>query len=67
MGPQYGSYTGLATGSDELDGPIHAIGIGAGQRLKSTLGGCLGECLGAGNAEPQREVRMNVEVGVHKA
>jgi hypothetical protein len=65
VGTQYRPHADFGTGSDELDCPIYAVSVGAGQRTESPLGGGLGQRLGTGDPNPEGEVRVNVEVGEH--
>jgi hypothetical protein len=50
----------------KLDDTVDSIGVGAGQRPEALTNGCLGEHLGAGDPDAEREVGVNVEVGKHQ-
>jgi hypothetical protein len=56
MGAEYGAYAHRIAGALVLDCSVDPVGVGAGERAESPLGGRLGEYLRARNAEAEREV-----------
>jgi hypothetical protein len=62
MSPKYWAHTRGITGAQKLDGPIHPVRIGAGQGFERAIGSCSSQGLGAGNADPEGEVGVKVEM-----
>ena len=49
----------------ELHCSVDPIGVGAGEGIEAALDGGLDQRFGAGGAEPEREVGMEMEVSEH--
>jgi hypothetical protein len=65
MSAQYWPHSHRIAGALELDRSIDPIRVGAGERAKPPLGGCLGEYLWARDAETEGEVGVEVEMSKH--
>jgi hypothetical protein len=63
MPTENGPNTHGGTGALELHGAVYTVGVGAGQSMEPLPGRCLSECFGAGNADSEGEVGVDVEVG----
>ncbi len=61
-----GTNTRCLAGALKLDGAVDAVRVGAGERAEPSLGRRLRERLGARGADPEGEVRVDVEMSEHK-
>ncbi len=66
MRAEDGANTGCLAGALELDGAVDAVRVGAGERAELSLGRRLRERLRARGADPEGEVRVDVEMGEHR-
>jgi hypothetical protein len=65
VGTEDGAHADGGTGALELDRTVDAVGVGAGQGAEAALRRSLGQRLGAGDAESEGEVGVDVKMGEH--